>query len=575
MKFIKKQFIILTALLTFISMPAWASNENLRIDVLGLKGAVLQNVQTRLDIIKSSYDSALSPSTIQQFYKAAPKNIKDALEPYGYFKSNIHSQLLHKDQLWIASFMIDKGPPLRITKLDVQLSGPGQNDAELQKFINHFPLSQGKIFSSEKYELAKQQFFTLANNQGYLKAYFEKKIISIDLKNYTSVIVLHFNTGPRYYFGEISFDQKTFSDEFLRRFLPFHSGDPFSSDSVLTLQQNLTNSHYFSDVNVVPAFPQEKIYQIPVGVKLKANKSQQYNIGVGYGTFTGPRVTLGANFRHLTDTGHHIEMKMRASDIQQGLAGQYVIPGQNPLTDQYMLGINGERFLPKNGTSTSGTVFIGQVKELYGWKEAATLNYLREHYDIFEDPTSHNSRILYPSLDLSRTQSDNAANPTSGYKVSLNLRGSTKKIASNVDFVQTELKAKILLKPTKNSRVILLGNFGYTTVQNLMMLPLSLQFFAGGLESVRGYPTSYFGPGRYKKIASMEVQHKLIGDLYGAAFYDVGIASNHINSAMARGKGVGLVYNSVVGPIRLYRGFGYRQGTKSYKTIEFSIGSYL
>jgi len=574
MNFIQKQLVLLVSLI-LISTSCWADSESLRVDILGLKGAALTNVQTRLEVVKSSYNNQLTTTNIKLFYTAAPKNIKNALEPYGYFRAKVHSQLIHQDHLWIARFVIEPGRPLTITKLDLQLSGPGQNVPELKKLIDDFPISPGQIFLTEHYNQAKEQLFSVANNQGYLKAFFEKKIISIDLRNYTCVIVLHFDTGPRYYFGDITFDQKSFADAFLRRFLSFHPGEPFSSERVLKLQQNLTDSHYFSEVSVVPDFSQEQIFQVPVNVKLIPNKSQQYNIGGGYGTFTGPRVTVGVNFRHLTNTGHHIEMLMRASYVQSGLAAQYVIPGKNPLTDQYMIGVNGQRFAPKNGTSTSGTLFVGQVKEMYGWKETITLNYLREHYDIFADPKSHNSRILYPNLDLSRIQSDSVTNPTSGYKISLNARGATNKIVSNVNFLQMEMKGKILYSPTEFSRLILLGNFGYTTVQNLMMLPLSLQFFAGGLDSVRGFPSGHFGPGRYEKLASLELQHKIKGDIYGAVFYDIGIASNHINAPMAKGKGVGIIYNSIVGPIRIYRGFGRVQGSKLSKTIEISIGSYL
>lgn len=562
---------ILALCLLLFTTTSKAENASLRTQVTGVDGEILANVNTRLTALQASSDKELTPNKVQAFFKLAPSNIKKALEPFGYFKATIQQQLTHHGNIWIASFHITPGLPLRITQLDVQISGPGETDIILQKLLKDFPLASGQIFQTTTYEKAKQALFESANDQGYLKASLTKKEIIIDLEKYTVIIRLHLSTGPRYYFGFITFDQKAFSEKFLRRFLPFQSDEPYSGKKLLAFQQNLNNSRFFREVNVNPNIEEAKDFHVPVEVGLIPNKSQQYNAGIGYGTFTGPRLTLGMNFRHLTQTGHHFNMQIKLSPILSGLAGQYVIPGRNPMTDEYTLGANMQRFLPKNGYSISKTFSAAYVKKIREWKNTFSLNYLHENSFITGQPASYNSRILYPSFTVSRVKADDLVNPRHGSKVDLTLRGANDHAISNISFLQSEIKAKYIYGPTEYSRIIVRGDVGYTVVKDLTAFPISLQFYSGGLDSVRGYPTSYEGPARYLKVASVELQHRIVDKWNGAVFYDAGTASNHFNTPLDRSVGLGLIYNSIVGPIKVYVA---RQLSRPGHPLglEFSIG---
>jgi translocation and assembly module TamA len=554
-----------------ISVTCWAGATTLRTQISGLSGPILKNVQERLQISETAYEQTLTPGTIQTFYKNAPDNIKKAVEPFGFFKSTIQTNLTHTGDMWEASFAVTLGPPIKITTVKVSVTGPGQKNIALTTLVNNFPVKTGQIFEAALYDKAKQNLFQTANEQGYLNAIFEKKIIRIDIENNAAEILLLLNTGPRYYFGRVTFNQNTFANKFLQRFLSFHPGEPFSSPKLIKFQQNLSNSNYFQEIDVSPNLQEKENFDVPINVALVANKAKRYNLGLGYGTFTGPRLTLSSNLRHLTNTGHHLDLQLKLSQVLSGLAAQYVIPGQNPLTDQYTIGANAQRFMPKNGNSISKSLSLGYVKTINDWKWAATTTYLREHYNILNNP-SHNSRIVYPSLNVSRIKADDLINTHFGTKIDLSVRGATTKIVSNVSFAQTELKGKIIYSPTNLSRLIVRGDVGYTTVKDLNTLPITLQFYAGGLDSVRGFPYSYFGPGRYLKVASIELQHRLYGKISGAVFYDIGMADNHINSPMGRGTGLGLIYESAIGPIKAYVGFGRLQGKPRHFAFEFSLG---
>ncbi len=142
---------------------------------------------------------------------------------------------------------------------------------------------------------------------------------------------------------------------------------------------------------------------------------------------------------------------------------------------------------------------------------------------------------------------------------------------SKNSFFQSEIKGKQIFSPTKNSRVIIRGDLGYSVVEDLDKLPLTLRFFAGGLGSVRGFAYSSLGPGRYLKVASAELQHRIYGNWSGAIFYDVGTASNQFNASPSRGAGLGLIYSSIIGPIQVYVSRAESSPGKPFR-IDFNLG---
>lgn len=554
---------------------ASAAKATLELTITGLKDPALSNVKQRLAILQEDYGNTHTADAIRAFVDAAPNHIQEALQPFGFFHSRITTHLGHHDEHWVAHFDIQKGIPLRISKIQVHIIGVGESEPALQELVTHFPLEKGQIFRADKYEEAKKRLFQTANNLGYIKATLIMKEVRVNLSENTAMITLKLDTGPQYYFGDIQFQQTTFSQEFLDRFLPFKTGDTFSTEKLLTLQQNLNESHYFQQIAVTPEMEQESANHIPVNVLLKATKSQHYHVALGYGTYTGPRLTLGANLRHITADGHRMNFQVKLSPVLSGVAAQYVIPGKNPLTDAYTFGANFQKFSPKNGYSNSKNISASYTTKIHHWKTTGALTYLHENYFIDGQKSSHNSRLLIPSLSLIKVVADDKISPRFGHKIDFVIRGASTSFISNSTFIQSEIKAKYIHSFSYRNSLVLGGDFGYTAVRNIRSLPLSLQFFAGGMNSVRGFPYTYFGPGRYLKVGSVEWRHRFFDQWSGAVFYDVGMADDHINAPMGHGTGVGVIYDSAIGPIRVYTGIGHLKDKPNHFDLEFSIGPEL
>lgn len=557
------------AICLFLGSEAlYAAQTTLTYEINGVTGEVLTNVQARLNGLKTPYGKTLPESAIQEIYQQAPKAVKQALEPYGYFRSEVQASLSKTNQGWQAHFVVALGEPLRIHSIAVQISGEGSGNGQLQKIKEQFPLKSGMIFATPIYQDAKEKLFVVAHNQGYVKAFLEKNSVFIDLKKYRADIVLVLQTGPRYFFGPVTFENNQYAPSFLQRFVTFKPQESFSSQKIALFQQDLSSSYYFQQAVVTPEFDQANNFLVPIKVSALAPKAKRYTFGIGYGTFTGPRITTGVSFRRLTDTGQHFDAQLKFSSVLSSIVGKYYIPGKNPLTDQWITGISYQRFLPKNGSSSSSTLFGGYSKKFQYWQGSVNLNYLFEEFKVTGMP-AETSSLLYPSLNLAYSKSNDLLHPTSGAALNFQLQGAN--AFSTTRFLQSEIKAKYLYSPFDFAHLLLRADVGYTTVEDIRSLPLSMRFFAGGSNSIRGYRDSSIGPGRYLEVFSAEYQNHIAGNWSGAVFYDFGTASNHFGQHLSAGRGVGVVYQSLLGPVKFYVAQAMSRPGKPLG-VEFSIG---
>jgi len=561
--------LILFIFLYFFVFTTVYAKEILSFQFNGIQGDVLKNVQERFKVIIQGYPN-LTPQNVQTIYAQSVDEIRQAMQPFGYFHSKIHRQLLRNGDSWSAQFDIDPQMPVKISHLTVVITGPGKTNHVINKLIDHFSLKVGEVFRSDSYEEAKEKLFQVAHNEGYIHAEFVTNQVIIDTYHNKVKIYLKLNTGQQFYFGKVYFQSTSYSHDFLQQFILFDNHTPFSSEKLLALQQAMTNTSYFQQVVITPDFKNTVNHTVPINIFIIEPKAKKYNIGIGYGTLTGPRLTANVSFSHLTDTGQHLETQLKLSSVLSGFATKYYIPGKNPMTDEWLLGINYQRFLPKNGSSSSGTLSGGYVIKSKHTQTSVDINYLIEHYKV-KDQNPEHTKLLYPNLNFTYSKSDDLINPTLGKSINITLRGGSQALFSSTTFLQTEMKAKYFFTPVDFSHIILRTDFGYTVTKNLYKLPLSMRFFAGGMNSIRGYSDDDIGPGRYLYTGGVEYQNRIKDNWWGAIFYDAGTATNNFGDKLFYGKGVGLIYTSFVGPIKLYLGQGMHKNKKHY-SVEFSIG---
>lgn len=570
--------ILLLAILTLLCQTVF-SQVTVEVKLDGIKGDLAENVRLYLSIEEQKNHPLLTEHQLQRLHKKAPEEIKKALQPYGYYAPEIESQLKEiKPSTWQASYQIEKGKPIPIAELNIDVTDTMRNDPPFQKFLNELPLKKGGTFNHLDYESIKSELARLASERGYFNARFARHRVEIDLENYEARVFLNYDGGPRFNYGEIHLKQNVLKPDLIRRYIPFESGSPYSLEELLDLQQALNDTNFFRTVEVSPGKPVPGSTDIPINVELTEKKPQRITLGLGYGTNTGARTKLGWEISPLNRRGHRLDNQLRVSQIGYSLSSRYYVPVLNPLTDRliYSAGIINEE--TDQTESTAITVGVSLERDHNKWRETISLNYQQEKFKVADDQGVSN--LLIPGIHWTRTWAKQRIIVLDGIRFDLGFRGATREIISDTDFFQTQTGIKAITPLGSKDRLISSGRIGATWTDEFDKLPTSIRFFAGGGQSVRGYAYQSLGPknaagevigGRYLLLGSVEYEHSF-NDKWGVAFfYDVGNAYNELDTKLKRGAGIGARWQTPIGPVRIDVAQGLDKPGKPWR-LHFSIG---
>jgi len=539
--------------------------EQISVKISGVDNGLHDNLMNAVSLAHQKDLEHLTLARIKALFGRARNEIKTALEVRGYYQPHIDGNLSQpKESHWLASFKIDPGPQTRITALSLTITGAGKDDKELQNAAAAFPLKTGDPFKQAEYEQGKGHIEDIARQRGYFDAAWTTHTVKVNVGKGSADIDLRFDTGPRYRFGEITIPHTVIAPDVLRRMLPFKEGDPYDTDQLITLNKTLRNSDYFDDVLVTPQKDRIHDHQVPIKLTLKPRRRNSYQIGGGFGTDTGPRLTLSWNSHYFNRRGHRIETELHLSPVQSSATGSYIMPYFHSSDSKLAFSTSLSREDTNSRISNIlklGTQYLTTIGD---WNQTLGLTYQYENYRIAG--THQSTPLLMPSIGYWKTVSDDPVYTHHGYKISFNLRGAAKGVVSGVSFVQTDITGKYIHGLGERGRFITRGEFGATQTSNFSRLPASLRFYAGGDNSVRGFGYEALGPkdssggvigGRYVITGSVQYEYRILDKWSLAVFSDFGNAFNslsHFNVEYSVGTGVHWL--SPVGQIRVDVGVG-------------------
>src|SRR4029077_1431511 len=313
-------------LLLIAAGRAEAQAEPVRVEIAGVSGDEDRTVRTVLAIARAAKDGKVPPDRIRRLHQQADADIQLALEPFGYYRPTVQKSLQDLGRSWVARYVINPGPAVLVRTVELRVTGEGAETPAFKEAAADFPVHQGDTLHHWPYETGKLALLTLATDSGYLDAKFDTSEVQVDRRTSTADVVVHFDTGPRFQFGPVSFEQDVLDPKFLQTRVPFKPGDPYRGDKLLALQTALSRDEYFREIEVMPRRDLAQGREVPIEVKLTPRKPQEYEVGGGYGTDTGPRGKLAVEWRRLNRQGHTAKVELTASPIEQSISTQYGIP---------------------------------------------------------------------------------------------------------------------------------------------------------------------------------------------------------------------------------------------------------
>jgi translocation and assembly module TamA len=513
----------------------------------------------RATVVLASESCTAPDARVRRLYRRADTEIRQALEVYGYYAPTIDKSLGREGDCWQATFTIKRGPRVKIRSLKFSISGPGAADELLSGQDAQPDFAVGEGLNQRAYDAWKLSLAGLARRLGYFDGRFSKSVIDVYPEKLAADIRVDYDSGERYRFGPVEFDQSVVEPELAARFVGFREGDPYDADRINDLYTALLVSGYFQGVEVITTPRPGPSPDVLVTVALTAGKSRTWTTGLGYATDTGAKFRLDYRNQRRNDKGHQLEFNSQVSKVLGGAAISYRLPDGKRHDEWFSINMGYKYENPEDSRSDEFRLGLQQSRRRRDdWRETRFVDYIHENFRVGEERGTSN--LIVPGISWAEQPLLLTGRPRFGRRLNLKLSGTDEWLGSDTAFVQVETGGKLILPLGSNARVLTRLEAGWTIKDDFSDLPFSVRYFAGGDGSVRGYDYKALGPtdidgnvigGANKLVGSLEFDARIFNNWSAAVFVDSGNAFNSFSAmSLKTSVGAGIRWYSPLGPVR-------------------------
>ena len=624
--------------------PAMAAKVT-KVEVTGLADQVMQdNVRSALSL-SDELDKDITARRLNYLLRQAEAETREALEPFGYYSpvitvkrsdreravgepaperagaanddgntdadadnaANEDAQAARRpagerarpERILSVSIHIELGAPVRVRKEAVAVDGEGNQDKTVADALSAFMPKQGAVLDHRLYEASKSRVAGALAGHGYFDAELVAHRVEVTRAENAADIDLRWTSGERHALGAVTFNQepkRVIRDSVLQKLVDWDEGDPYDAAKLEKLRRSLTALDYFGlvDVNAKPEDASGKV--VPISIDLTPAPRSIYTAGLSYGTVSGAGISGGVERRYLNTRGHKALAQVEYANNRKVATLQYRVPAFAWLDGWYTASLQAVDEVT-DYTNSRRLELVGSRSGQFNnqLNLVASMHVLRERwaYNIADDGEGAVAPIDYtyasfwfPSLQAEYIDVDDRLDPRRGAGGTLTLRGGKGGSDGNASFAQIHASAQWFHGFDADSKLIVRGEAGHTFTDQILNLPPSLRYYAGGDRSVRGYGWHEIGPkvetdaGFYFTgasnvvTASVEYERYFKGPWGAAVFIDSGSAFDGRKPDMRTGVGVGVRWRSPVGPVRIDIARGLNS-PDSPVTLHLNIGASL
>jgi translocation and assembly module TamA len=557
-----------TPFLLFLLFLALFEVHGTEVEIKGIEDErVLKNIRAHID----SLDMPSAGYQFRQYQESLLLKVAAATQVFGYYQAttvviapNVVSNNLTKSKSW--SLQIELGPVTLVRQLSIKIEGEGAQDKEIHTLLSSFKLKQGKPLEHAVYENAKNELRSLALSRGYFDFEFEQSNIKVFESLNVADITIHIQSGIRYKFGDLRFGNDTRSQTLVKSLTPFKTGDLYQASQLGLLNQRLKQTQYFRYVIVRPLVAEAVDAAVPIEVILTHNPRDNFDVGLGVSTdIDGPRFTGKWKRPWVNESGHSVGGEVYVSSPQQYVSVDYKVPLEDAIQNylSYQAGYQAQNDNDTSSHKWSVSATRHWTVENSNWQRSAFLRLEQETFIQGLEP-EQTTILLTPGLTLSRLRSKGGLDIIWGDKQTLTTEFASESLLSDINMFRVTAASK-WVRSYDLHRFLLRAELGGIVTNDFDQVPSSLRFFTGGDQSIRGFDYKTLSPfeldsdgereltgGQYLAVASIEYSYPVAENWRAAAFVDAGNASDDLFKDPAIGVGFGAIWNSPIGPVRLY-----------------------
>lgn len=573
----------------FTATPAHAALDNLLpwtrartyydVDIDAAPRDLRKLLEAHLDIARFATRSDISDDQFDFLVTATPQQVRDLASTEGYFSAVVRTDTKTVDGRRRVRVSVDPGPRTTISSVTLTFRGPvlteDKNQENAARFA--FSLHEGDPFTQSGWDDAKNASLKALQSRRYIGAKIVQSEARVDPLRRDAQLSVTFDSGPTFTMGELDVQgMRRYPQSIVTNVNPISPGEIYDTNRVTELQRQMQNTPYFASVAIAVDDNPDKPQQTPVHVKVSEFPYNNFRGSVGYSTDTGPHVQGSYTYLDTFGAAWPFQVQGRVDQIQQfGQLQLSMPPGPRAWTNSALVSYTTTDVSDTRIYSLRGGVQRTRTSQNIDF--AYSLLYYQDRLDQNAAPPT-TARALVPSWSWTRRNVDDPLFPRSGNLIRVEAGFAVKGLLADSTFVRGYMRGQQYLPIGRNDIMLFRAEVGGVfTGSSSSDVPASLLFRAGGSNSVRGYAFQSIGndvagsilPTKYLVTGSGEYQHWFSHDWGGAAFFDVGTATDTWGERVFDpGAGIGARWRSPVGPVNLDVAYGFRtRSVRPYLTL--------
>ena len=495
----------------------------------------------------------------------------------GYYEARIlHDIELPPEGLAVTAVVwIDEGPAVHIGRVDVELGGEPIAPEEKEQLLKTFPVKEGDVFTQELYDAG------VANLRGYYRQNgFARVTVTrasrVDLATHLADVTYRLESGPPSVFGDVTVSgNKGVSEDVIRREIAFTKGAPFRQSQLDDTRDQLSALSLFSSVRL----DEDESMNPEVDYALKVTEMPPREIRLGIGYDTEEQVRGLASWRHYNFLGgaRQLGFAARASFISRTLLADFLQPHYPIHSMRTRL-----LFAETQDDEDAYTLLRTRVSPRLEWQPTRRFTgyvFHRTEFDHLTDVSRaiknflpgvapENAFLSGLGIGFDWIRTDDMFDPTRGFVLKLGFEPVGGPFGGDVSFVRLVGEVRLYHEIVgKLLGMVRVRAGAADPIAGDQEIPLYERFYAGGINSVRGYGRWRVGPliddepvgGRTLAEASVELRHPITDTISGVVFFDGGQVSldswDFPFDDLQYGTGPGVRIKTPIGPLGVDLGF--------------------
>jgi len=497
------------------------------------------------------------------------KQTTDLLATEGYFSPNIEVSGEPGEPLRLK---VDAGLRATVRSVELHFAGDiadgGKDHAvRIAALRAAWPLTEGQAFRQTAWDDAKQSLLQNLLAKDYAAARIEDSRAEVDPASGKVALRVVYDSGPAFTLGAIDVQGlRRYDRSLIDRFSRLEPGERYNQERLLDLQRSLQNTPYFSSVVVNIDNDPEHPSGVPVRVRVAEARRMRVSFGAGYSSNSGPRAEVTFRHANILDRGWQLASGFRVDRLGHLAYADIHLP---PTRDDYRdsFGVLSETNDNQGLKTTRYGLGVVRARVRGKIETRLSLNFDSESRNVDAGDSSR-AKALVLNYAWTWRDVDNLLDPRSGLVFHAQLGGAAKVFASDRNFLRSVVRVQKYWPLFERDMLTARAEIGWIGATSRSGIPEHYLFRAGGAQSVRGYSYQSLGVregeaivgGRYMATGSLEYVRWFSAQWGGAAFFDVGDATDTLRNLTdpARGYGIGARWRTPAGPLALDLAYGQR-----------------